>query len=124
MKRRLLIAFTLSLSMLAGCATATSPTPPLAPGYQTQADQTMGEILAGAHAFYQSIQQESANGQMTLSATEKQAFNVFGTTLNGAQSVYLAYHANPTSTTLAAAQSAVNQVQTQQAALPIPAVSK
>src|ERR1017187_2322741 len=124
MKRRLLIAFTLSLSMLLplGCATATSPTPPLAPGYQTQADQTMGEILAGAHAFYQSIQQESANGQMTLSATEKAAFNVFGTTLNGAQSVYLAYHANPTPTTLAAAQSAVNQVQTQQAALPVPAV--
>ena len=124
MKRRLLIAFTLSLSMLLplGCATATSPTPPLAPGYQTQADQTMGEILAGAHAFYQSIQQESANGQMTLSPTEKQAFNVFGTTLNGAQSVYLAYHANPTAANLSAAQTAVNQVQTQQAALPIPAV--
>src|ERR1017187_7341759 len=102
MKRRLLIAFTLSLSMLAGCATATSPAPRLAQGNQTQADQTMGEILAGAHAFYQSIQQESANGQMTLSPTEKQAFNVFGTTLNGAQSVYLAYHANPTAANLSA----------------------
>ena len=124
MKRRLLIAFTLSLSMLAGCATATAPPQPLAPGYSSTADQTMGEILAGAHACYQSIQQESANGQMTLSATEKQAFNVFGTTLNGAQSVYLAYHASPTTANLSAAQTAVNQVQTQQAALPIPAVSK
>src|ERR1017187_2379115 len=120
--KRLLIAFTLSLSMLAGCATATAPPQPLAPGYSSTADQTMGEILAGAHAFYQSIQQESANGQMTLSATEKAAFNVFGTTLNGAQSVYLAYHANPTAANLSAAQTAVNQVQTQQAALPIPAV--
>src|ERR1017187_3080433 len=104
MRHRFLTASILSLSMLAavGCATATSPTPPLAPGYQNTADQTMGEILAAAHAFYQSIQQQSASGQMTLSATEKQAFNTFGVTLNGAQQVYLAYHGNPTATNLAA----------------------
>ena len=70
--KRLLIAFTLSLSMLAGCATATAPPQPLAPGYQSTADQTMGEILAGAHAFYQSIQQQSAAGTMVLTPVEKQ----------------------------------------------------
>ena len=122
MNRRFLIAFTLSLSMLAGCATATAPPQPLAPGYSSTADQTMGEILAGAHAFYQSIQQQSASGQMTLSATEKKAFNTFGAALNGAQSAYLAYHGNPTAANLAVAQVAVNNVQAQQAALPLPAV--
>src|SRR5665213_1663995 len=120
--KRLLIAFTLSLSMLAGCATATAPPQPLAPGYSSTADQTMGEILAGAHAFYQSIQQQSASGQMTLSATEKKAFNTFGAALNGAQSAYLAYHGNPTAANLAVAQVAVNNVQAQQSALPLPAV--
>jgi hypothetical protein len=84
----------------------------------------MGEILAGAHSFYQTIQQESISGQMTLSATEKTAFNAFGVSLNTAQTVYLAYHANPTAANLTIAQSAVNTVQTQQAALPVPAVMK
>ena len=108
---------------LAGCAPVTAPTPPLAPGYQNTADQTMGEILAGAHSFYVTIQQESASGQMTLSATEKAAFNTFGVTLNGAQTAYLAYHGNPTAANLATAQTAVNTVQTQQAALPTPKVN-
>ena len=108
---------------LAGCAPVTAPPQPLAPGYQNTADQTMGEILAGAHAFYQSIQQQSAAGTMTLSATEKASFNTFGVTLNGAQAVYLAYHGNPTAANLAAAQTAVNTVQTQQAALPTPKVN-
>jgi hypothetical protein len=82
------------------------------------ADQQMGQILAGARAFYLSIQQQSANGQMTLSAAEKAAFNKFGILLNSSDSVYLAYHQGTASQ--AQAQAAVNSVQTAQAALPTP----
>ena len=119
--KRLLILTALCLA-LTGCPATTTNPATLAPGYANTADQQMGEILAGAHSFYTTIQQESATGQMTLSATEKQAFNAFGVSLNAAQTVYLAYH-NGTATQ-AAAQSAVNQVQQQQAALPQPQVTK
>lgn len=108
---------------LAGCNTVTT-TQPLAPGYLNQADQTMGEILAASRAFYTTIQSESANGTMVLTAQEKQAFNTFGVSLNAAESVYLAYHANATAANQAIAQSAVNALQTQQAALPLPTVTK
>ena len=77
-----------------------------------------GEILSGARAFYISIQQQSAAGTLTLDATTKTAFNDFGVALNSAEAVYLAYH-NGTATQ-AAAQTAVNTVQSQQAALPLP----
>jgi hypothetical protein len=119
------LAFLLmSLMLLTGCATATSPTPPLAPGYINQADQVMGQTLAAAHAFYQNIQQDSAAGKVTLSPTEKTALNDLGTALNAAQTLYLNYH-NGTATQ-AAAQTAVNQVTTQQAAVQamIPGVSQ
>ena len=118
-----LILASLTILPLTGCPAANS-NPPTAPaiGYNNLADEQMGEILAGAHSFYTTIQQESATGQMTLSATEKQAFNAFGVSLNAAQTVYLAYH-NGTATQ-AAAQAAVNQVQQQQAALPQPQVTK
>ena len=137
MNRRFLIAFTLSLSMLAGCATATSPTPPLAPGYFNTADETMGKVLSGARAFYRTIQCETQTmnwakatdscvadptitSPMVLTPTEKTAFNTFQISLNVGNQVYLAYHAG--TATQAAAQAAVNTVKTQQEALPVPAV--
>lgn len=103
-----------------GCAKPNTTTPPaaLAPGYQNPADQQMGEILAGAHAFYNSIAQQSAAGTLTLTPSVKTAFNAFGVTLNSAQTVYLSYHAG--AATQAQAQAAVNAVQQQQAALPLP----
>ncbi len=122
-KLAVLLTIGLAIGWMAGCATPAAPAPPLAPCYTSQSDQTMGEILAGAHAFYTSIQQQSAAGQMTLSATEKQAFNVFAVSLNTAQTAYLTYHAQPTAANLATAQAAVNQVQQQQAALPTPKVN-
>lgn len=119
--KRLLILTALCLTLTA-CpgSNPSNPTTPaqLAPGYQNAADQQMGEILSGARAFYVSIQQQSQAGTLTLSPAEKTAFNTFGVTLNSAETVYLAYHNNQA--TQAAAQTAVNQVQTQQAALPIP----
>lgn len=105
--------------LLTGCKTATT-TQPLAPGYQNMTDQQMGEILAGARNFYTSIQTQSANGTLTLSPTVKASFNDFGVALNSAETVYLAYHASPTAANQAAAQTAVNTVQSKQAALPLP----
>ena len=58
-----------------GCTPSTTPPQALAPGYLNAADQQMGEILAGAHAFYLSVQQQSAAGTLTLSASAKLAFN-------------------------------------------------
>jgi hypothetical protein len=78
----------------------------------------MGEILSGAHAFYQSIQQQTQAGTLILSPDAKQKFNAFGVSLNAAQAVYLAYHAG--TATQAEAQTAVSKVQTEQAALPLP----
>jgi hypothetical protein len=108
--------------MLAGCKSTGPTTTALAPGYLNPADQQMGEVLAGARSFYVSVQQQSAAGQMTLTAPQKTAFNAFGVSLNAADSVYLAYHSG--SATQAQAQTAVNQVQQQQAALPLPGGSQ
>lgn len=117
MKKRLIALLFSGALVIAGCKT-TAPTPPLAPGYANPADQSMGEILAGAHAFYLSIQQQSAAGTMTLSAQEKTSINAFGVSLNAADAIYLAYHSGQA--TQAAAQASVNLVQQQQAALPLP----
>src|ERR1700722_8903765 len=113
-----LTAITMTVMLFNGCTpSATNPTTPaqLAPGYNNAADQQMGEILSGAHAFYNSIQQQSAGGSLTLTAQVKQDFNLFAQTLNAAQVIYLQYHAG--TATQAQAQNAVNQVQSQQAAL-------
>jgi hypothetical protein len=119
---KLFVVLAMMCVMLTACPGSNPSNPPtqaqLAPGYQNAADQQMGEILSGAHAFYNSIQQQSQAGTLTLDATTKQAFNTFGIALNSAQQVYLAYHNGQA--TQAQAQTAVNQVQSQQAALPLP----
>lgn len=117
MKRSIaLLALCLTLT---ACTPSTTPAPQaLAPGYANTADQQMGAILSGAHQFYDSIQQQSASGQLILTAEQKAAFNLFGTSLNAAQTVYLAYHGGQA--TQVQAQTAVNTVQQQQAALPLP----
>jgi hypothetical protein len=124
MKRILKLAAIASLGFAVGwtigCGQHANPTPPAqtAPGYNNQADQQMGEILSGAHAFYTSIQQQSQAGTLTLQPAVKAAFNQFGISLNAAQTVYLAYHQG--TATQAQAQTAVDKVQSEQAALPLP----
>ena len=115
-----LAALGLSIGWMIGCTPSANPptAPQLGAGYNNAADQQMGSILSGARAFYTSIQQQSAAGTLTLTPAVKQAFNTFGVSLNAAEAVYLAYH-NGTATQ-AAAQTAVNTVQSQQAALPLP----
>jgi hypothetical protein len=108
-----LIAIALCLP-LAACKTAQT-TQPLAPGYTSQADETIGRSLAAARGYYVQIQSDIQSGKYKPGATELAAYNSFGLTLNTAEVAYLAFH-NGTGTLLAA-QSAANQVATQQAAL-------
>jgi len=108
----------LAIGFAAGCKTNTANPPVLAPGYQNSADQEMGKVLAGARKFYLSIQDQVNAKTLTLGDSIKASFNAFGVTLNAADSVYLAYH-NGTATQ-AQAQAAVDKVQSEQAALPLP----
>jgi hypothetical protein len=115
MKRLALLSIWLSLPLaLAGCKTAATA-PPLAPGYLNQADETMGQALAGAEAFYQKIQLQSATGVVVLSPGEKKVLNDLGTAINQADPLYLAYHNGQG--TQAAVQQAIDQVTAQQAAV-------
>lgn len=93
---------------ISGCKPATGPTPPLAPGYSNQADQTMGQTLAAAHAFYSQIQRDTAAGTFFPSPAEKTALNDFGVAINVAQTAYVAFHNGQG--TQAAAQTAIDQV--------------
>lgn len=114
----------LVLMLLPGCKPTTAANTPavLAPGYLNAADQQMGEILAGAHNFYNSIQSQVNAGTLTMGSTIKASFNDFAISLNAAQTVYLAYHNGQA--TQAQAQTAVNLVQSKQAALPLPGGAK
>jgi hypothetical protein len=115
MKKIILLAC-LALPLL-GCpaANTTTPATALAPGFSSQADQTMDQVLVGAHTFYTTVQQDIASGKYTPSASEKVALNTFATALNTAQTIYINFH-NGTATQ-AQAQTAVNNLQTQQTAL-------
>lgn len=97
-----------------GCATATAPTPPLAPGYSNPADQTMGQTLAAAHSFYEKVQKNAEAGTMILSAPEKAAMNDLATAINVAQTTYLAYHSG--TVTQAQAQATVDAMTAKQTA--------
>ncbi len=112
--KRILTCLVLAVAM-AGCATPNKPAPPLAPGYSNQADQTMGEALAAAHAFSQRMQADAANGTFKPTVGESKAMDDLGIAINFAQPLYLAYHAGTGSQQ--AAQSAVDQVTMKQAAV-------
>lgn len=114
--KKFILALCLSVS-LAGCHAANSNTPPatLAPGFSSQADQTMDQALVGAHKFYTDIQAQVVAGTYTPVPTEKTALNTFASALNAAQVVYIAFHGG--TATQAQAQAAVNDVVSQQTVL-------
>src|ERR1035437_8420382 len=104
MKRRTNFALLLCLLIPLGCATATAPTPSLAPGYLNLSDQQIGQILSGARTFYNTVQCETQTlnwsqaaqqciadpaitQPMILSATEKAAFRDFMASLNAAETL-------------------------------------
>ena len=98
------------------CKTATT-NPPTAPGYLNATDQTLGETLAAAHAFYQTLQQDAAAGKWTPSAAEKTSLNALASSLNVAQPLYLAYHSGSSTVTAAQVQTAVADVVSKQSAV-------
>jgi len=112
MIQRTLLSLVLTLPMIVGCATATAPTPPLAPGYSNSTDQQLGSTLAAADAFYNKLQTDQKAGTFIPTAAEVTALNALQVALATANPVYLAYH-NGTGT-LTAAQAAVSKVSTAQ----------
>jgi hypothetical protein len=103
---------------LSGCtpkSTSTTPPAALAPGFSSQADQTMDQVLVGGKQFYTDIQAKVVAGTYVPAASEKAALNTFASALNTAQVVYIAFHAG--TATQAQAQAAVDTVTAQQTAL-------
>src|SRR6202044_3829469 len=88
------ICLAVALAFPVGCKTATSTTPPaaLAPGFSSQADQTMDQVLVGAHSFYNSLQSQVGAGTYVPSPSELTALNNFGVALNAAEAIYIAFH--------------------------------
>jgi hypothetical protein len=101
-------------SLLMGCGAVSTTTPPaaLGPGYNSPADQTLGQSLAAINGF---VTQETKNYALlspALQTAEKPYLNAFITAVDLANSAYTAYHAG--TQTLAQAQAAYNAAQTAQ----------
>ena len=111
-----LLTLGLALGWCVGCTvTATTPPAAVAPGYSSQADQTLGQSLAAIDAF---VTQEKANyAQLSsaLQAAEKPYLNNLIAAVNAANQVYLAFHAG--TATLAQAQVSFATAQSAQTAL-------
>jgi hypothetical protein len=123
MKRLLIITATLLAglcigALTVGCAkTASTTTPPaaLAPGYSSQADETLGKSLAAVNAFVTQEKVNYAALPAAQQATEKPYLNKLIDATDLANTAYVAFHAN--TQTLAQAQSAYNAAQTAQTTL-------
>jgi hypothetical protein len=107
--KRILTLTCLALTLaMAGCARPNQPAQPTAPGYTNSIDQSMGETLAAARAFYNRIQADATSGTYKPTAAESQVLENLGQAINAAQPIYLAYHAGTGGQ--AAAQSAIDKV--------------
>jgi hypothetical protein len=105
----------LALPLIFGCATVKAPTPPLAPGYTSPADQTLGQSLAAVNGF---VHQEILNYDAkpaAQQASEKTYLNSLIDATSLANTAYVAFHGG--SGTLAQAQAALTTAQNAQTAL-------
>ncbi len=104
------------LTLMSGCVrTVSVPPAPVANGYSSAADQTLGESLAALHAF---VTQERVNYQALTAdgqAREKTALNALIAAVNVADNAYIAFHAG--TQTIQQAQDALGKAQTAQAEL-------
>lgn len=101
---------------LAGCPVVTAPTPPLAPGYSSQTDQSLGEALAALNAFVAHERTVNyPNLIPAMQAAEKPYLNGLIAATNAASAAYTAFHAG--TGTLDAAQTAMSNAQTAQSNL-------
>lgn len=100
---------------LVGCATATAPPVPLAPGYSSPADQTLGQSLAAVNGFVNQEKINYAAKPPATQAAEKAYLNSLIDATNIANVAYVAFHAG--TQTLAQAQAALTTAQNSQAVL-------
>lgn len=112
---KLIATAIVGIALLGGCKTNPGPAQPLAPGFTNSVDQSLGETLAAARAFYSRLQLDATAGTFKPSAAETQALNGLSAAINAAEPVYLAYHAGTGSQ--AAAQAAIDAVTQKQAAV-------
>jgi len=92
MKHRTLILACLLLTLAVGCANNPKPTT-LPTGATSVADATTYRVLNDAHAFLQSIRDSVAAGKLTLTATQKTAFNSLVAASNSADALWETCHA-------------------------------
>lgn len=85
-------ALCLLLLLPIGCATATAPTPPLAPGYTSPTDQSFGQSLKAAHDLANQAVLDYGKLTPAQQQTEKAALNGFVAAVNAADAIYLVYH--------------------------------
>jgi hypothetical protein len=98
-----------------GCQPASAPAPPLAPGYSSPADQTLGQSLAAIVAFTNQEKANFAALPIAKQDAERPYLNALIVAVNTADQVYLAFHAGTQS--LAQAQAALSKAQTAQTQL-------
>ena len=125
MKKMAILSAFLALPLMLGCPTATAPTPPLAPGYSSQADQILGQSLAAVNGFRKSEEGNyncdaaAVAAQTCLSPTQKAAekdfLNKLIDAVNLANQAYTAFHSG--TQTLAQAQTAEQAAESAQTAL-------
>lgn len=114
MKLTSLILTACLLAVPMGCHKATPTNPAvLAPGYISQADQTLGTTLKGIHDFYNGLTSRIAADKRILGPTENAALTSLSLAINTADTVYVAYHNGQA--TLQQAQAAVSNASTAQA---------
>lgn len=114
MKLRLHLTLFLALPLMFGCLHPSTPAP-LAPGYSSPADQTLGQALAAVTAFRDQEKINYAGLSATKQAAEKPYLNSLIDATNVANTTYVAFHSG--TATLAQAQSALTAAQNAQTAL-------
>jgi hypothetical protein len=112
----ILLSAILSISV-AGCRSANAPAPPPAPGYSSSIDQSLGQTLAAADAFYNRLQTDAKAGTFKPTSDEVAALNRLQAALAAANPLYLAYHngtgsLQATQTSVDAVSAAETNVQT------------
>lgn len=112
------LALCLCLMLPLGCKTATTPTPPLAPGALNTFDQTSYQTLLAVQAAYNNLL-ASYKANPTGLAALKAPLDQIATDYNLAELTWQTYHAAATAANQAAVTAALTKVQTDLAAVKV-----
>jgi len=111
--KKILLAASVLACILAGCKTASAPTP-VAPGYVTAAEQSVGETIAGANAVVLKYEADVKAGTYVPTAAMKTAVSDIQKALGIADPLATAWHtalvANSAAAEPAALSSAVSTI--------------